>query len=169
MITEHLKACVICREHVQARRAFFDLIASSEQVALSRDISIEVLGSLQRSRLRLLTGVLSAEAVFAIILLTIFGSSIVTRVRGIFTPASFSDSLFWLVQSVEWLGGKLEAALVAIADAVDFMPLPGFEGLPVFQLSWMHWTGIFAAILFLWVLINRMLIGSVESSRSRFS
>jgi anti-sigma factor RsiW len=168
-IEAHLESCSVCREHLQARRAFFELIVSSEEVSLKRDVSTYVLGSLQRSRLRLLAGVLSLEAIFAITLLAIFGPRMGARIAGFFEPEQITDSMLWLAEGVEWLDGRVEAALVAMADAVDLMPLSGFQGLPLLQLNWMHWVGLFVGILLLWVLINRVLMGSLEINRTRLS
>ena len=166
-IEVHIRACPECRQRLETRRTFFDLISTSEEVPLSQDISRSVLENLQLSRLRLLAGVLSLEAIFALLLLFVAGSSMAAQLAVLFNPARAGQALLWLVDMVSILGAQVHSGLLALGDTLDFAPLPGLSALPLAQLNWLHWAGILSAILILWMLSNRVLIGRSEIHRSR--
>jgi hypothetical protein len=168
-IEAHLRDCPDCREYVQMRRKFFTLIADSEEISLTRDISPQILGTLQRARRRLLVAVLSLETILAGALLALFGSRISSGISIMLRRDLWSDSLFWLGEWLLWITKEVEAGLIEISTAIDLLPLPGFSGLPAFPLNWLHWTGILSGIFFIWLLVNRILIDGAGVQRSRVS
>jgi hypothetical protein len=166
-IEVHIQACPECRLRLANRRTFFDLISASEEVPLPRDVSMSVLENLQRSRLRSLAGVLSLEAIFAFLLLFVAGSSMVSQIAALLHPARAGEALGWLVDTASRFGTQVHSGLRAIGDTVDLAPLPGISALPVAQLNWLHWAGILSAIVLVWMLSNRVLIGRSEVHRSQ--
>lgn len=168
-IEAHLAGCRSCRESIEARRAFFELIRESEQVSLSKDLSADVLDALQRTRMRLLTGVLGTELILAAVLLLLFGPRVLARLTVISTQIDISRSLLWLVDRVASLGDQIGAGLAAIGQTFLSIPLPGLSGLPAAQLTWLHLSGILAGTTVVWLILNRVLIGNSGLERSRFS
>jgi hypothetical protein len=168
-IEDHLQECRYCRKYVDKRRAFFALISASEEVLLPYDLSSNVLNTLQRGRLRLLAGVLSLEAVLAIVLLLFSESPISSDLLNRFGPTRFMDAFLWLSDRFIWLGEQVESGFLVIKEATELVPLPGATLLPALQLNWLHWTGILGGLVFLWLLSNRVLIGKSELYRSRTS
>lgn len=168
-VDAHLVGCPRCRQYLQARRSFFALIAESEDLALSRDMSTGVLETLQQKRLRLLTGLLALETVLAAVLLALFGSRMIGGVLSHPLLGAFANTLLWLGERVIWLGTQVEAGLMEISNAIALVPKPGFAGLPVLQLTVLHWTGILTGIFLLWLLVNRVLIDGAGMQRSKVS
>ena len=168
-IEAHLGECRGCRQYVETRRSFFALIAESEELSLASDMVPRVLETLQRGRWKLLAGVLSLEAVLAVVLLVIFGSRITSSFSSFFLQESLKNSLLWLGERVMWIGSQVKAGLIDIRNAVDLVPMPGFAGVPTFQFTWLHWTGILTGIFFLWLMVNRLLIDGGGMQRSRVS
>jgi hypothetical protein len=165
----HLQACRSCRKYIDNRRAFFALITASEEVSLPHDVASDVLDTLQRSRLRLLAGVLSLEAVLAIVLLLFLGSPISTDLLNRYGPMRFMDAMLWLSDRLIWLGEQVESGFLALKQATELIPIPGAALLPAIQLNWLHWTGILSGLVFLWLFSNRVLIGNSKLYRSRTS
>jgi predicted anti-sigma-YlaC factor YlaD len=168
-IEAHLEGCRECRIHVEERQVFFALINEAEQLSISRDISLEVLETLQRARWRLLTGVLSLELTLAAVLLILFGPMLISRLATILGRITLTESLFWLGENIVQLGDQVRTGLAAIGEAVELASPSGFVLAPALQFSWFQWAGILGGLFFLWVLINRILIGGTELHRSRVS
>jgi predicted anti-sigma-YlaC factor YlaD len=166
-IEAHLEKCQHCRKYLQQRRQFFALIADAEQVSLSGDVSTRVIEKLQGNRMRLLTGVLSLEAVLAALILIIFIPMLKVRFSAFFDQLTLAGSLFWLGETFLSLGDQVQTGLQKISAAILLAPPPGLALTPVVQLGWLHWTGILGGIFFLWLLVNRILIEGIELRRSR--
>jgi anti-sigma factor RsiW len=168
-IEAHLQGCQQCQDYIQERQVFFELITAEERVSLSNDMSLQVVEKLKGTRLRLLTGVLSLEAVLAAVLLVLFAPMLKNRFSAIVEQLTLNSFLLWLGERIVWLGAQLEAGIRAIGEAVELVPSSGFVLTPVIQFSGLDWAGILGGIIFLWLLVNRILIGGNGLRRSRVS
>lgn len=163
----HLDECAACRKSLDERQVFFDLIAESEQVPFSRDISGDVVGALAKNRLRLLAGVLSFEVVLAASVLLLSGPRLAAQLPsspyGLYPGAG----LAWAAGHIEWGLTQLRIGLNSISQSLHVLPMPGLPELPTGQLTWLHICAGLAGLFFFWLLTNRILIGDPALKRSR--
>jgi predicted anti-sigma-YlaC factor YlaD len=169
MVEAHLEECPACRQYLEARRAFFNLIAESEQVSLSHDISVDVLDTLKRDRKRLLALGLTIEAVLTASLLLLINLRLSLRLRSVFERIDFVSTLIELGETISSFGTQVKAGIAAISQSMEWVPLPGVSSLPGLPFNWPLMSGILIGIFTLWLVINRILIGSASLERTRLT